>query len=167
MLIDVLYTISMILEVAFMLISVLMAERYVFLEPPMEKKKQRIFYFIAFVTVLITTFLLSEEVGQILLFLAGGLNVSLGRKKRKLIGLLIAFPVAGIVNGLIVPILIMPSILTNMSEEATVIYRLVFYGIVYIALLLFYFRGKNWRDKFAEEIQNRHLHRWEFWRKKI
>ena len=163
MLIDVLYTISMILEVAFMLISVLMAERYVFLEPPMEKKKQRIFYFIAFVTVLITTFLLSEEVGQILLFLAGGLNVSLGRKKRKLIGLLIAFPVAGIVNGLIVPILIMPSILTNMSEEATVIYRLVFYGIVYIALLLFYFRGKNWRDKFAEEIQNRHLHRWEFW----
>lgn len=163
MLMDVLAVIVAVLEMAFMLISVLMMERYIFLEPPMEKKKQQMFYIISFGVVLITTFVFNESVGQILLMLACGLNISFGRKKRKVRGWFISIPVAGLVNGLIIPILIIPPILTDMSEAATVIYRLIFYVIVYAALLLFYFKGKNWRDNFTMEIQNRHLHKWEFW----
>ncbi len=152
-----------ILESAFMLIGILMAERYVFLEPPMEKKKQKIFYIISFAAVMIVSICIDEGLGQVMLMTAGGLNVSLGRKKRKVRGYFVVFPVAGLMNGLIIPVLIMPTVLTEMSERTTVIYRLIFYGIVYSLLLLFYFKGKKWRDKFDMEIQNRRLHRWEFW----
>lgn len=161
MLYDVLYYIVMVLEIVFMYIALLMIEKYIFLEPQMEPEKQKKFYAIT-VPVLIIGSLFSELVGQGIMVLSVLLNVILGRKKRKALGCLTVIWAMGILNGVCGPIIVTPTILTEMSQTSVIIYRLIVYAIIYTGMILFYLYGKNWRNKYNADMQQRHLYKWEY-----
>lgn len=150
-----------VLEVSLMLIFIFGVERYVFLEPGLEKKKQRIFYAISFTLPVLTNILEWYDLEQVLAMLVGGLNIFLARKEHRIRGFFLIIPVSGIVNGLALPILVIPPVLLQFTTEQMLIYSFVIYGVMFSLLFLFYLKGKDWRKKFQEEIENRHLERWE------
>lgn len=74
----------------------------------METKRQRFFYLISFFLIGIVFLAFGKDgVTMAALFMIG-LNICLGRKKHRLFGLLMIIPFPGIINGLFVPVLIVP-----------------------------------------------------------
>ncbi|MCM1495547.1 MAG: HD-GYP domain-containing protein [Bacteroides sp.] len=147
-----------ILETAAIAISGFLIKEYLFLEPNMEPKKQRIFYLACFVLAGITLPTLGKNAASLAVLAVIGLNICLERKKHKLCGLLLLIPIPGIINGLFIPLMLVPY-LFGMSEFSSYICQFVIYGIFAGMLLLFYFKGKNWRRWFHENIQYRRLRR--------
>lgn len=148
------------LEILLVFISIFLTERYVFLEQGLERRKQRWFYLVSLVLVLIAGKWQERNMSAILSVLAGGLNISLARKKHKFTGFFLVLPIIGMINGLIGPVLIIPTLWFS-SESATTFYMLAIYGIIYILLLLFWVKGRNWRKNFQKEMEHRHLQKWE------
>ena len=62
-------------------------------------------------------------------------------------------PFLGIINGLLVPTLIVPPYFFALLAQETVVYQLVLYGTLFLLLLLFYMEGKSWRNWFHENMQ--------------
>ena len=150
-----------VMELVFMFIGLFMAERYVFLERGLEKKKQCLYYVMSMILMLGAYFLFDEVVAQYVLLVSAGLNISLARREHRVRGFFTVIPMAGIINGLVIPILVIPAAMQELSVEQTMIYSFVVYGVCYFLLLLFWIKGKNWRRNFEEEMEHRHIHTWE------
>lgn len=150
------------LEALFMIISIFLVERYVFLEPCLEPEKQRKYYMGCIILVLFSRILFDDEVATVITMIAGGLNISLARNKHRIRGFFLFIPVTGIIDGIAVPLLVMPPVLLQFSENVRVIYCFAIYGIMYLLMFLFYIEGRKWRRNFRAELKNRHLRRWEF-----
>lgn len=149
------------LELAICTISGFMLKKYVFLEPDMEEKKQRTFYYITLGAMLISYFAFGYSIAMngVMLFLIA-LNIILARKKYRLFGMLmVMIPLIGIVNGLLQPLLIVVPYLFRMSEKELYIYQLMAFGVFFLLMAVFYFKGKSWRSWFKENTQNRKLRR--------
>lgn len=142
-------------------ISIFLCERYVFLEKGMETKKQRWYYLLSATVILAAYIFAGEEIATAVLVLAGGFNIVLARKERKLWGFLLILPVMGIVNGLAVPVFFMPADIIAFSLDGLLIYNLAVYGGIGLLLLLFYFKGKEWRKWFQKEMSDRRLQKQE------
>ena len=156
-----LQTLSDILEITVITVGIFLIQRYVFLEPGMEPKKQRLFYACTIAAILAAYLLASKDAATLAALLAGGLNISLARKSHRLPGLFLSIPLPGIINGIMVPILIMPPILFSFPANWKWIYTFIIYAITICLLLLFYIKGKAWRNWFQKNMGHRHLHRWE------
>ena len=144
-------------------IAFFMIRKYVFFEPDLEAKKQRIFYVITFLVALIVQFAFGDNYASIAIALMVGLNICLVRKKLRLLGFLVALvPLLGITNGLLAPMSIPPYAL-YMSEQETMIYQYVFFGVLLLLLAIFYIKGKSWRSWFDENMQYRSLDKSEQW----
>lgn len=158
---DTLYVINLILENNMIYLLLLLLARYVFLERLPDKFQNRIFYISTFAVISITSIFI-DVVSQVLAIVFTGVAISIGRTRKKIVGFFITFPVVGIINGLIVPLLILPAILYEMTDVSTLVYRVVFHIILYIGVLLFWIKAKDWREKFNNESRDRSLQRWEF-----
>lgn len=156
-----LQTLSDILEITVITVGIFLIQRYVFLEPGMKPKKQRLFYACTIAAILAAYLLASKDAATLAALLAGGLNISLARKSHRLPGLFLSIPLPGIINGIMVPILIMPPILFSFPANWKWIYTFIIYAITICLLLLFYIKGKAWRNWFQKNMGHRHLHRWE------
>lgn len=150
-----------ILETAAIAVSGFIIKKYVFLEPDMEDKKQRIFYLISFFLVGIVFFAFGKDAASFAALILIGLNICLGRKKRRLLGLLMMIPFPGIINGLMVPVLLVPPYLLAMPTRETMTYQFVIYGILAALLVLFYVKGRERRSWFNENMQHRSLQKLE------
>lgn len=146
-----------ILETATIFVSGFLIKKYVFLEPDMEEKKQRIFYFVSFFLLGIIFFAFGKDTAIIATLFMIGLNIGLGRKKHRLRGLFLMIPFPGIISGLSVPALLVPPYLFAFTEQQTRMYQFIMYGILLILLLLFYVKGRDWRRWFRENMQHRSL----------
>lgn len=146
-----------ILETATIAISGFLIKKYVFLEPDMEAKKQRLFYLVSFFLIGIVFSVFGKDMANAAVLFLIGLNICFGRKKHRLSGLIQMMPFPGIINGLLVPILLVPPYLFAMQERETCIYQFLLYGVLCVLLVLFYVRGKNWRRWFQENMQHRSL----------
>lgn len=146
-----------ILETAAIAISGFLIKKYVFLEPDMEAKKQRFYYLASFFLIGIVFLSFGKDTATMAALFMIGLNICLARKKHRLPGLLMMIPFPGIINGLFVPVLIVPPYFFAMSMQETIVYQFILYGVLSILLLLFYAKGKNWRSWFQENMQNRSL----------
>lgn len=146
-----------ILETATIAISGFLIKKYVFLEPDMEANKQRIFYWISFFLIGIIFVVWGKDAATMAALLLIGLNICLGRKKHRLQGLILMIPFMGIINGLLVPPLLVPPYLLFMTADATAIYQFAVYGVLFLLLVLFYVKGKEWRGWFQENIRHRSL----------
>ena len=84
-------------------------QRYVFLEHGLEKEKQKRFYIITLSIGIILCTLRTSEVAAIFAMVACGVNILLARKGKKLTGFFLVFPIIGIMDGLVVPIMSLPN----------------------------------------------------------
>ena len=132
-------------------------KKYVFLEPDMEPKLHRIFWAVGFLISVGVFFAIDKDVASIVVLFLIGLSICLGRKKRRLPGILVMIPFPGIINGLIVPIMFVPPYLLSFSENGTIIYQFSVYGVLAVLFLLFIFKGRKWRAWFDENMKNRSL----------
>ena len=148
-------------ELVIIYISLFMVERYVFLEQGLEKKKQRLFYAVTFSLMIISYFIFDDGVALYIIMAAAGLNISLVRKKHRIRGFFLSFPMVGIINGIMVPILVIPVSMQGLSEYQAYVYCFIVYTVVICLMLLFWIKGKKWRAKFQEELEHRHIHAWE------
>lgn len=149
-------------EVAELLVIYTMAmliTHYVFLE--MKQKRQNLFHIVAILCIegiyLVTGFELA--VNALLFFMA--LNIFLSRKKHRFRGALLCFPIAGIADGLALPIVTLPARLARMGESSETEYQLLIYGVLAVAYIIFLIRGKQWRERFEVELEGRTLLVWE------
>lgn len=147
------------LETAAIAISGFLIKKYVFLEPDMEVKKQRVFYLVSFLVIGVVFLAFGKDAAGMAAILMIEVNVLLGRKKGRLWVLLLMIPLTGIINGLLGPLLLVPPYLMSLSEQETMIYQYVMYGILGVALLLFYAKGSVWRCWFRENMRSRSLRR--------
>lgn len=146
-----------ILETAAIAISGFLIKKYVFLEPDMEAGKQRIFYVLSFIVTGIVFFAFGKDVASLAALFMIGLNICLGRKKHRLWGMVLIIPFSGIINGLLVPVLLVPLYLFAMSAQEMLLYQFALYGVLTMLLILFYVKGRNWRSWFRENMQHRSL----------
>ncbi len=146
-----------ILETTAIAVSSFLIKKYIFLEPDMEAKKQRLFYFVSFFLIGIVFLIFGKDIAIMTTLFMTGLNICLGRKKHRLRGLFLMIPFPGIISGLSVPILLVPPYLFTFSVHETQIYQLVVYGVLSVLLILFYVKGRNWRNWFRENMQHRSL----------
>ena len=143
------------------LLGMFLISRYVFLEPSLEEKKQRTYYIISFSVVFVICLLFGNDLASIFSMIFCGVNIIIGRSKGKIRGVFNIVPICGFLNGLLIPVLVVPVQLFRLQERYLIIYSLIFYGILAIILLLFYFKGKNWRKTFKEELKFRQFQTWE------
>ena len=143
------------------LVGMLMITRYVFLEPSLENKKQVRFNFYSALIVFASCVIAGKDLATAITILLCGLNIAITRKEHRIRGFFKLIPISGFLNGLMIPILVMPAQLFRFSEFVEVIYSLVFYGILYGILALFYLKGKKWRKSFQKELEYRQLYKWE------
>lgn len=146
-----------ILETIAIAASGFLIKKYVFLEPDMEPEKQRIFYFFSFFVIGVVFLLLGKDAASLMALIMIGLNICLGRKEHRLRGLFQMIPFPGIINGLFVPVLLVPPYLFAMPVRETVVYQFMVYGAMAAALVLFYVKGKSWRGWFEENMRRRSL----------
>lgn len=152
-------TLLEILETAAIAVSGFLIKKYVFLEPDMDAKKQRAFYLLSFFVISLVFLLLGKDAASLAALFMIGLNICLGRKEHRLRGLFLMIPFPGIINGLMVPLLLVPPYLLAMSKRETSVYQFVIYGGLAVAFALFLVKGKNWRGWFQENMQRRSLRR--------
>lgn len=146
-----------ILETAAIAISGFLIKKYVFLEPDMEAGKQRIFYVLSFIVIGVVFFVFGKDAASLAALFMIGLNICLGRKKHRLWGMVLIIPFSGIINGLLVPVLLVPLYLFAMSAQEMLLYQFALYGVLTMLLILFYVKGRNWRSWFRENMQHRSL----------
>lgn len=132
-----------ILETAAITISGFLIKKYVFLEPDMEAKKQRIFYWISIFLIGIVFPVLGKDVATASALLLIGISICLGRKKHRLRGLFLMVPFPGIINGLLVPVLLVPPYLLGLTAEVTLFYQFMVYGVLFLGLIIFYVKERN------------------------
>lgn len=152
-------TLLEILETAAIAVSGFLIKKYVFLEPDMDEKRQRMFYLLSFLVIGIVFPILGKDAASLAALFMIGLNICLGRKEHKLRGIFLMIPFPGIINGLMVPLLLVPPYLLAMSKRETSVYQFVIYGGLAVAFALFLVKGKNWRGWFQENMQRRSLRR--------
>lgn len=150
-----------ILETAAITVGGFMIKKYLFLEPDMENGRQQIYYGVSACVLLLIFFTLGKDAATIAALLLIGLNIIWGRRGRRPWGLFLMLPVLGILNGLLVPFLVIMPQLFFASARARFAYCLTVYGILALLLFLFYIRGKGWRIYFRENIQKRQMRSWE------
>ena len=146
-----------ILETAAVALSGFLAKKYVFFEPDMETRKQRIFYAISFFLIAGVFLAFGKDAAIIVTGVLIGLNICLGRKKHRLRGLFLMIPLMGIINGLLMPIMLVPPYLFSLSVQGTLIYQVIVYGVLSVLMILFYVKGGQWRIWFHENMGHRSL----------
>ena len=129
-------------------------QRYVFLEKSMEKEKQKRLYIVTLIIGIILCTLRKTEVAEIFAVLTCGVSIYLSRKEKKLTGFFLVIPIIGIMDGLVVPVMMMPGSVFSFNETVGIIYHIVIYILLGIVLFLFYKYGKEWRNNFENEMRH-------------
>lgn len=150
-----------ILEVITIAIGILMIEKYVFLEPEMDAAWQKVYYPVCAVVMIACYLLVGKEAATLAALAATGLHIVLSRKKNRLRGFLLIIPIPGILNGILIPVLVLAPQLFFVTETGRQIYEVLIYAALILLLFFFYYKGKKWRIYFQEHIQKRHMRRWE------
>ena len=149
------------LEFLMQYVAIFLIQRYVFLERGLSKEKQKRFYIVTLIIGIILCMIKGSEVAAFCAILACGLNIFLARKEKKLTGILLVIPIVGIMDGILVPVMILPNSLFSFDQYAFTIYQTIVYTIIGILLFLFYKYGKEWRNEFELEIRHRYVQNWE------
>ena len=137
-----------------------MVKKYVLLERGFEKKKQIIYYIIT-LGIAILSVQMAPSLTQPVLVIMCGLNISLAREKHKVRGFFLVFLATAFINGILIPFLTVPLTFFFKDQLSINMYAFFFYGFCIALIICFGIKGKNWRRKFDEELNNRRLQKWE------
>ena len=145
-------------ELLFQFICLLFCKRYVFLEYGINNRKQRLYFIAGIVLIAGCFFFMDENFVSIIMVIFVGANISLSRNKHRLAGFLLVIPIMGIVNGLAIPALVMPNLVSSFSENTMLVFRFALEVIIAFLLILFYV---NKQRKSTVDTEKRYLQNWE------
>ena len=137
---------------------------YIFRIPPLKSTWQQVMYMLlSWAVCLLACAVLGKPAAIIMMgiSLGGYIYLTGDGKKRRYFRILELFPIIGICFGLILPAAKIPVMLIGLEETPAQIYSLTLYGLLLIAMLVFFFRGSAWRRTFREDRHSRHLEHWE------
>lgn len=137
------------------LVTLLIA-RYIFLEPKIQKQGIYVCAFMLGITLFVY-FAWGEEIGVLFVVLSSGFALLMARNKHRIRGFFLVIPIFGIAFGILMPLDYLAQVLFPAKEFAAYLTDL----IAIILLLLFWWRGKEWRVRFEQEAQFRELGKWE------
>ncbi len=141
------------LETAVVAVLFFMIKKYICLEKDLPKAKQYIFYAVTAAAVGAVFFIFGKDAAEIVCAVTVVANIILSRERHRALGLLMIFPL-WIINGVMVPLMVVPPYLFGINEAA---YQLVVYGILFAAFAAFMILGREWRAKFERETRDREL----------
>lgn len=141
------------LETAVVAVLFFMIKKYICLEKDLPKAKQYIFYAATAAAVGAVFFIFGKDAAEIVCAVTVVANIILSRERHRALGLLMIFPL-WIINGVMVPLMVVPPYLFGINEAA---YQLVVYGILFAAFAAFMILGREWRAKFERETRDREL----------
>lgn len=142
------------METVIVSISFFLIKKYICLEKDLPPKQQRIFYLISTAAIAAAFFIWGKAAAEGVCGAAVGVNIVLSRKKpHKLSGLLMIFPLL-MINGIIVPLMVVPPYLFAIPEHA---YQLCVSCLLIALLAAFIILGKDWRRKFSHDTKDRNL----------
>lgn len=144
-------------ELVSITITGFLIKKYVFLEPELSSKNQQIFYAVCAVLTGVSFPLFGKDIAECVVLVMMALNSFIARKKLRILGAVVMLPLSGIINGLLVPVLLIPPYLLSFSDNGTIIWRIATYGIVFALLIGFFVFGKSWRRWFNENARDRNL----------
>lgn len=146
-----------ILETAAIAVSAVLIKKYVFLESDLKPGFRRVFYGCGIAVICAVFALFGKDAATLAVLFLTGLSVCLGRKTRRVRGLLMILPLPGIISGLFVPVMLVPPYLLGMAASAAAAYQFAMYGVAAVLLVLFLVKGKPWRNWFQDNMQRRNL----------
>lgn len=142
------------LETVIASISFFMIKKYILLEKDLPRKQQNILFLIAAVLTGAVFLLFGKTAAEEACMAAVVVNIVLARKKpHRLTGIIMIFALP-IVNGIMVPLMVVPPYLLSVSGY---IWQFAVYSILVAAFLIFITLGRRWRRKFALNTVNRNL----------
>lgn len=142
------------LETVIMSISFFMIKKYILLEKDLPRKQQEILYLITTILTAAIFLFFGKTAAEGICAAAVIVNIVLARKKpHKLMGLFMIFALT-LVNGIMVPLLVVPPYLLSISAH---IWQLTAYSILIVMFLFFIIFGRKWRRKFVLNTMNRNL----------
>ena len=141
-------------------IGLYLVKKYVFLEPALEKTKQRKYHMIT-IALCLVAYLFTKDDTALVIIVMVALNISLARKEKRIRGFFLILPMIGFINGIMVPIWATPTVVLRMKESEVLTYSLALYALLFLFIALFYFRAKKWRIQFDKDMKNRYLEDWE------
>ena len=148
-------------EVLVIYIVLSMVIRYVFLKNPLPSKYQSIYHTGTIALALACVALFGVDVAVVAVVILSAVNLFLANQDSKLYEILLIIPMIGIVDGLLLPFLILPVRMLSFSQKAESAYVFCIYTCMFAGLVVFYFLGKSWRQQFAYELGDRDLQKWE------
>ena len=158
--IDILFALEAIFQAILIFVEMILIKKYIFLEPDVDNGGKKKFYLASFFIYMISFFCI-DDLSIFVLFLIIAINIIKVGKKKRVRRILQIIPMIGYVNGSTLPLVLIPVIVLEMSEERKVIHYLIVYSLCFLAIILFYFIGKRWRERFENELRNRQLLDWE------
>lgn len=142
------------LETIIVSIAFFMIKKYIFLEKDLPGTRQRSFYLITGALVTTAFFIFGKSIAEMICAGAVVVNIILSRKRtQKLWGLMMFFSLS-IINGIVVPIMVVPPYLFSIPEQ---VYQLVVCSVLIALFAVFGVLGREWRRKFARETKDRNL----------
>lgn len=157
------------MELLILMITYFVIAKYVFLENMVRGRKKWLFY--GGVAVVMLLFDLygatvlgdwaGEALGENVLEVAVIWAIMYGRKDHRWVVFPEFVAIAGLTLGIRMPIILLPSRLMEKVPDTAQLYRAFAYSIILTGYGFFWYFGRKWRRHFDEEVQNRHLARWE------
>lgn len=153
---------SIIYSVEF-LISLILISKYIYFEKGLKKRKDFIVFFSGF---LISSFIVfffnrSGNLNILLAFIFFIIYLFITRKKRKIRGIFLVFPISGMLFSFIILPIAFLYLFSSSMEKIGSNWLMLFDVVFWICLGLFIWKGKKWRIKYDELAKNRFLAKWE------
>ena len=148
-------------EALIIFLSFILIAKYVFLEKGVQGKEKILYYSISIVLILFSAFFLPESIRTLVVVIAGLFFLFLGRKNNKGLGMLIAIPITGIIDGLFLPVVSMPIVLIGWDEIHVIIFKSIVYSIILLAIIALIVCIKIRDHKYGKTLSDRELQNWE------
>ena len=142
-----------------LILVVMLIVKYVFLEASGWKYDRWFFGIYLTLVCAAALFFKKEDVWIVLFLMTPGIYILLSRKKKRLQGFFLSVPVFGIIFGLWMPGEVVLQLL--FSEKVVDVVSVVTEMISCLAIIIFLWRGKQWRLRFHQEMEYRRLKKWE------
>lgn len=154
------FWVTRVLEAGLLFIVMYGIAKYVFMEKMFQGKKGKIYYALALIAGVVLK-PINDDLSQMVIVFSLLYAMIMGRKKHRWVPVLMVFPWTGLADGIMLPIVVLPTKFMGDQTTKIAVYRAVAYGIIALLLVGFWFFGKKWRAQFEEEISNRYLAKWE------
>lgn len=159
---DVITVLHIVGESLIVYLAMLATTKLVFLEDGISGRAGIIFHIIGILISITTRFYLSNSFwGSAVTAFIIGINIFVGRQEKKFASFFLAIPIAGLVDGLMVPTTVMPTVFFGNSDLTATFYQTSIYYLLIAAIITFYVFHKEAVKTIISDSNERTLKIWE------